>query len=244
MSSSIYEAKAGVRASLTHCYANTNPEAVLGRHTYIKKLTSDLVKYMKKGNRSGLANLDQPAKTRSVFKELKKCWDAIAFTTMALPAEAPWSVLPFMPSLALTSKYDFFLGLAPFGLMQAKTVLAGAYLCYGCPVDKIPGASYGEKRAHLLRSADSLYFAESLRAGSGFVVKLVPDDMLLVPSGFMVYCAAMEPDSKALMWSVSGDKSDNDRVVRSLQMTLREYPALQRPSEGYEPFLQYLMAEV
>ena len=87
-----------------------------------------------------------------------------------------------------------FTGIWHFGMMECRTVLSGSLVIFGVPFNSVPGVSTRDKRAFLLLSADSSFFMEVFTRGSGFIAKVVPDEVFVIPSGyFFVSCSQGKP---------------------------------------------------
>ena len=122
--------------------------------------------------------------------------------------------------------------------MEASLLFDGEALVFGQQFSQTPGDTSKDKRA-VLCSADAGYIREALAQSTSFLIKQVPDTLLLIPSGYMIVICAVS-HCKAMRWSVSSDEEDSERVKLALRFQLASYEELRAPQHGYTQFLDHL----
>jgi len=101
----------------------------------------------------------------------------------------------------------------------------------------LPGDTAMQKQqAFQQLNTDSL---QDLIQKAGFIVKMDQGAACLFPSGFMMAYIATD-DCMGLRWGVSGDQSDNSRVLNTLKFWTRAFPELQQPRTGNNQFIDFV----
>ena len=193
---------------------------------------------VKKGQQNVFHSFAQPPKTKKLLSELRKSWDAQAFTQHPLPNGAAWASLPFALQAFVNADKYMFIGVAHFGMMEGRVLLSGKEVCYGLQLESVPGNNAKEKRAYVA-SRDTSWLHSSIDQGHGFITMHNVDELFIVPSGFMVvYIACGE--CTGLRWSISADGADVDRTMASLACVLAGYPELRNAKHGYQQYHDHL----
>ena len=91
----------------------------------------------------------------------------------------------------------------------------------GDPVDQFDGADLRDKRVRALALSEQA-LETIMQAASGWVLKAVAGDFVLIPSGHMVMWRATDEDVTlfGLRWSVAGDAADMLRVQGAMGSVL------------------------
>lgn len=143
---------------------------------------------------------------------LANCVSAELMTKCALP-RAAWAEKIFRPEVVGCEGAYANVSWNTFGMISVNLIIGGDVAFLGIPTDKVPGATYKDKRTALMRSTvDDL---AALRDQGGFFARFVDGSsdgasILVIPSGFTVVmtCKAV----RMLRWPIVADETDTARV--------------------------------
>ena len=241
-STSVYEAKAGLRAALV---PPVSPEASLNMYDAVGKLPSvkkgkkDVMKDLKKVNYALYTETD-PSKVRKFFRVLGAAFDPQALTTYTVPKDAAWGAKVTHHQVWAATSTWVHIGFSPFGAMDARLVLEGSLVAIGVATQAIPGSSIKEKRRNLLVSTkDGLM---ELVKRDGFAAMVASPGLLVIPTGVIVVMCAVE-SALGVRWTVGSDAADIERTAAQLKNLIDEFPELRSQSVGYTPFCDFLSRE-
>ncbi len=102
---------------------------------------------------------------------------------------------------------------------------------------KVPGNTRKEKRRNLsVLTGDGM--VTLIRETGGFVMKPQKNDVVLLPSGFVMMSASNT--CVYARWVVSGDQEDARRVSSMLESLITEFTEIRNPASGRPAFVDYL----
>ena len=127
-------------------------------------------------------------------------------------------------------------------MADGRLILDGEACFIGAPLDEFDGADLRDKRVRALALSEQALETFIMQNGSGWVLKAVAGDFVLIPSGHMVMWRSTEDDVTlfGLRWSVAGDDADMLRVQSTMASVLREYPETKATSSDYTQLVDYL----
>ncbi len=219
ITSSVYEAKGGVRAT---GLKSSTPEAYnqLGKAAVIKRSLNKVNQALKRG-------LGSCADTISAGKRIEKMLDqlvTVAFgsdtrSQRALP-KADWAHRVFAFSVYGSGPCTAEVNWPDFGMMQAQIVLAGDVVYAGVPSGRVPGTTFAEKRANVMRmTVDDI--SRMVNAG-GFFMKFEDGVSAEGHCGIVVHRASSSSRRRRVLGSSGGASSP----------TRATWPGSARPCAG------------
>ena len=239
-SKSIFEAKCGVRAAELACLSNKNLYAELSASNFVKKAMKDLVTHLANTGKqwSHYVFEESGPNGKRVNSMIKKSLNPQVRTKLVLP-DLDWGKRIFAPDLVGGAAGAASISPSQFCMTEARVVLLGSQLVFGMPIDKINGDNAAEKRACLEHmTIDQL--THLFEVARGWITKLNPGDMLLIPSGHMVVCGSTE-GSVTLRWAVSGDDPECSRVREMLKAQMDAFSELRSPVHCYAQLHEFLV---
>ena len=241
VATSVYEAKAGVRAaSLT----DTNDIAdVLTRNKLVKGHTKKCKLTSKHTGQNWITSACDPGTPacKALMKTISKSLDKVFTTAHILPDE-PWAKKVQGLEIVYindTISHEVRVTSTHFASVEARVYLDGETddVIMGFPFEKVEGASWKEKRKSLkLLGVDDL--KQLVTSTGGFVVRPKKDSVVVIPSGFLMASASAE--CTYLRWAISSDMDDTRRVVFMLETLVAEFPEIRSASTGYSQLLEHL----
>ena len=242
MTTSVFEAKGGVRA--TALKAST-PEAFnqILKAAVVKRGHHRISQALKRGI-GCCTDVLRPA--NRIEEKMLESLVVVAFgadlrSQRSLP-KAGWAGRIFAFSLYGSNAYTVEVNWPDFGMMQTHIVLSGDVAFLGLPSEQVPGGTFVEKRANVMRmTVDEV---SALAKAGGFYAKFVDgvgDDGtcgVVVPSGFLVVTASN--NARTFRWSLVADENDVSRVRHTLRNMLEAFPEFRNPDTCYPQFCQSL----
>ena len=109
-------------------------------------------------------------------------------------------------------------------------VFEGSLMVAGVQAELVDGATVKDKRRNLYSMP-----LDKLREliGTGWVVVLLPNTLLVVPTGFLTIYVPVIAPCVGLRWSVSSDDACLGRTKLQLKALLASFPELSNASAGY-----------
>ena len=102
------------------------------------------------------------------------------------------------------------------GLMESVLVVSGVMKMVGIESDKVPGATFKDKRKFLFNN--TIDVIKPLVENSGFLLTMKPGILYTLPTGFVRIIATSVGEScKGVRWSMSSDEADDARVMIALR---------------------------
>ena len=240
---SLFEAKGGLRVAVIKGSADTTGDIL--KMPYIKRGLKDLASHAQLHHgHFGVWKMTELPRKRKVVKTIKEAFDHQVMSTIALPKSGDgtetWADLVYDPQLFNMSSMHVNVGFGSFCCMEGRLVLRGSMILMGIATEKVPGASFKEKRKSLYMSTVDVL--KGLLGEGGRLVKVEAPNLVLIPTGFVVLETSDE--CCGLRWAVSGDASDGERVKMQLKELLASFPEMANPSTGYQQFYNYMCSGV
>lgn len=239
VSSSIYEAKLGIRAAKL-----SFADAEFIRKLAAKPMVRTMKKQLLKSHATAsyvVGSLDVP-KQRQIHKHLQPKLEASCFAMWPFPKDSAWGAKISAWQLFSVTPSHLHAGVSPFGMTDARLILDGEACFMGAPVDQSDGADSRDKRVRALALSEHALETFIMQAASGWVLKVVAGDFVFIPSGHMVMRRATDEyvTPFGLRWSVAGDAADMLRVQGTMGSVLREYLETKGTATGYGQLVEYL----
>ena len=171
------------------------------------------------------------------YKKITVAYGEPTVTKLQLPDE-PWAKQLYAPEVCVLSDGACKTCSTTFGCLEGRIYLKGSDTVVGLPCQSVLGESWKAKR-HTLCQLTVDQLQELAKTSNGFVLKLKADDMVLIPSGFIITNAADEA-TQYVRWPISSDTQDNYRVMHTLSTLLHEFSEVRNERTGYPQFLQFL----
>jgi hypothetical protein len=241
VSMSIFEAKAGVRACTVP--VTTDVCESLRSNMIIKQNIKKVKKFAMQTGNPWLTSACAPGelKGKALWKLLQKSLDMNCCTRHILPDE-PWSTKLLAVEICnvdeSTTRNVRVTG-THYACIEARVYLEsdGYDTIAAIPFLKVPGNTWKEKRRNL-----SVLTGEGMtiliREAGGFIMKPQKNDVVLLPSGFVMMSASRT--CVYARWVVSGDQEDARRVSSMLESLITEFTEIRNPASGHVAFLDYL----
>ena len=237
---SIFEAKGGLRASISKVDTQDLFEKLLVQPV-LKKALGKIHEAVKKGTSACVQAIDGGAQILKRFDELVQASLGTEIRTKASLPKSDWARQIFQFEVFGCDECDANVGWPSFGLMQCNLVLSGTVSYIGLRSERVPGATYEEKRANVLRmTVDDI---KKLVADGGWHVKFVDSNTksghsaVIFPTGFMVITVGS--NARVLRWSLVADQADNNRAKITIGHMMSSY-AEYKASPVYVAFAQLL----
>ena len=138
---------------------------------------------------------------------------------------------PWLPSVTgfqavVTEPNYLSTGAAPWCTSQCLLTLSGSEVVAGCFNEDLPGATFAEKVKGVMESSlEDLQNKFSL--GSGFLVKLKPGELLMVPAGFFLLQLCGAEGTCSLRWGRAPVSPSERRLVQTtLEGIMQSFPVL------------------
>ena len=246
VSTSVYEAKAGVRASLSGFSTNSDPVQSLSANPKAKKMKKDMVGHLV-SHTSGGKRVTDPALAKKMMKDLKVAFDPVLFSKIPLPNAASGTA----DTAGWASRvYEFeafghapgfvSVGFPHFCCMENRLILEGNETVLGIPIEECPGATLKEKRKHLfLLTIDDL--RNLVKESGGFSATYDNTKLLTLPTGFVLITTSTA-ETHGFRWSVSGDEQCTSRTKSMLKEIMSSFPEMGNSSVGYQQFFDWVAA--
>jgi hypothetical protein len=227
---SIFEAKGGIRPAAL-AIANVGHFNRVQDAPVMKKALKSVASGLKGGAPACTQPMDAGKSVMTKFSQtLGTLVGTELMTKCALPRQ-PWSEEVFKPELIGCSDAYANVFWSPFGMISVNLVMSGDVCFLGIPSDKVPGLTFKDKRATLMRSTvDDLV---RLRAEGGFFMKFIDGTtadgqcMFVIPSGFAIVMAAR--NLRSLRWPIVADDVDTARVKYSLTNMVQSFAEYRSP---------------
>ena len=239
---SVFEVKGGARAYMAGVADARALDRLFAMPVYKRSVTK-LTNAMKRNATPSLSDNLQGGK--GVMKKLEEQLAATVgldvISRRTLPS-ADWAKKVFPFTVMNTGPIFVSCQWCPFGMMQASLVQQGDLTVVGVRSERIPGATYREKRTNVMKMPaeqvqemcnDGGFFAEFID-GTGSC----GETLLIVPSGFLVITAAAS--ATILNWSVAADEADWSRVKMTLKNLIESFPEYRNADTSYAQFAQFL----
>ena len=242
-SESAFECKGGLRPALVNAESGQAYEKLIALP--IIKTTTTKAKEGLKSEFNQEASREPCGGGKQVLKKLEEmicaCVGAELRSKMPLP-KLPWADQVFVPEILLSSESYSQAMWTPFGLMQANLLISGDAAFAGIRTEQIPGNTYAEKRAAVLRMPVE-QVQEACSAG-GFYVRFEKSlsskghCLVLIPTGFIVLVACR--NAHILRWSLVADTADRNRVKTCLGGCLASFSELREAGAAHCQFAEHL----
>ena len=158
-------------------------------------------------------------------------------TKHVLPDEE-WAHKIMGVDINTTSQGHLNLGSTSFCMCEARVYLEGSEIIAGVRYDLVPGVTYSDKRNGLYHmTVDN--FSALLESTAGFIQTVSAHQCVLIPSGFIIVVATVEPTAYA-SWGVSSDEQGSSRTKVMINNMLTSYAELKGPSHCLTQFLRWL----
>ena len=132
-------------------------------------------------------------------------------------------------------------------MMSCHMIIKGNGRIFGLKPDRVPGATFSEKRSYILR-ADANAMTQLVSDG-GWYCKIVDGAeettgkaVVAIPSGNLVIVVGQ--DMRALRWAFVAGESDMSRVKFALTNLIESFPEYRGANECYVPLAQHLGCRV
>ena len=241
---SIYEAKAGVRGALMNvmdmeAYNN------IAKQPIVIKATKAAAQALKAG---GEAYSQEIKGGKQVLRRFEQVLVATvgpdARTKLVTPASAPWAQKVWAAEIIATADNYTQANWAPFGMMTAYMMLKGTATFAGIRTERIEGNTFAEKRSNVLRMEKEELFGR-IRDG-GWMAKFDSaitsegHTTIIIPTGFFILIAADK--ATMLRWNLSSDATDTARVKYTIKGMMDSFVELHSQDSGYDGFVAFLGA--
>jgi len=130
----------------------------------------------------------------------------------------------------------------PYGLIMCLLCLEGEPIVVGMKFDTLPGDTFTEKRAALMKIPGETFYASAVQGG--FTCALPVNSVIGIPPGFalVVLNANKEHSNQGLMWEIQGPKHHLKKTITYLGEIIAEKPDLKTGRYGI--MLDYLQTQV
>ena len=117
--------------------------------------------------------------------------------------------------------------LAPCGLAQCQFVLEGSIMVYGVRVDSL-GAFTLKTKQDAFNNMTSEVFSAHLSQEEGFVAKLGPGDLILIPSGYLYSSVYTASENMIVRWLYCDEACEGEyqRCLNSAMLLIAANPEL------------------
>ena len=195
VSMSLFEAKAGVRATLVA------PKIEFGGQLLAfgpsKKAIKEILVHLKT-NPSGVLHMHQePTKLRKCKTLMFKAFDAMLMQKFPVPL-TEWAQHVHEPVWFGTKSNTVNISIGHMALTEVRFIVQGSMIVAGLPLDKCSGETIKDKRKNLMMS--TIDEIGPLITSHGFCVTLDTTKAIVLPSGFLIMYAPIT-DSIGLRWT-------------------------------------------
>jgi hypothetical protein len=238
-STSVFEAKLGLKPALLAPAVGTDPFTELMKNAKSKKLNKDITTHLK-AHSSGTLLVSDTTHGKFMTKQLKKAFDATLFTQMPMPPDAEWMPQVYGHYLFGTNDDHLSVGFTHMGMMEVRVLFEGSETVLGIPTRSLPGDDLKEKRRMLFQMTidDIKKLVDPADGGAGFATWHDSTKALVIPSGFFI--VVVGPASRGLRWSLCSDDGDTNRVKLMLGSMIASFPEMGNPSTGCSQFLAWI----
>lgn len=239
-SKSVFEAKGGNRVCLLDPLGNQDPGEALRSNACVKKAMKSCGAYMSTTGQPWAHEnvmMATPAGKR-IDGILRKGLDSLARTRMVLPDE-DWAKKVYAFEISASAENHTIMSPTRFGCCEGRILLDGSETVCAIPMNGIEGDSLVQKRAFLNQMTIDAFQRFLEKTPNVFISKLTANNMVLIPSGFLL-CVASH-GSMVFRWSVSGDSVDSSRVRTTLQQLMKSYKEYMLPTHGVIQLTQFLI---
>lgn len=236
---SLFEAKAGVRASAVMPKADTDPVGAIVALPMTKTARKTISSHLLNGNWCIFPLADE-AKVKKYKKILGKAFDAAMFSQLPVPASLEWAQKVFQTQFVGMQQHFAHVGVPHFALMEARVVLEGSETVFGIPIDDCPGDDIRGKRNWLMQSSST--DVSAVVEKSGWCITHDQTAAVVIPSGCICIIVS-EAETTVMRWSMSSDEACTNRAKFTIINLLRSFKELANPSTGYQAFANYLDAD-
>ena len=239
--SSVFEAKGGMRASITAINSEDNYNKING-HPQLRTLAKAAALAIKRGVEVVSSPFQGSAIAYKRFTTLLSQSVGVDLTSTSVLPKADWSKYVYGASIVMCNQNYLNVGWPHMGLMEVRVVLSGDVVFAGIPNDIVPGDSYLQKRQYIYDAG--IMEVNAMIVQSGWYIKFnngqTPEGMnvLTIPTGCVVLWAGK--DVKMLRWSLVGDDRDIRRGKAQLQNLHASFSDLKEPNMHYLSFATHL----
>ena len=239
---SVFEAKAGVRASHVVFSSHENYFKVTSSPV-CKKAFGKCVAGLKRGLSCCKDSLSSGQMVNKRFEEVVVAACGAELRTKRTLPKQDWASKVFEFQAFASDAATALAHWPPFALMQVMVLTEGSMAVAGLKSDRVPGNSYADKRDYIMKATvddidhiikDGGFFSryrDGAQEDSG-------ENAILIPSGFMLVMSCS--NARILQWSLVADMSDTNRVKDSLRNVLTSFTELRNPETGYMQFAEHL----
>ena len=163
-------------------------------------------------------------------EQLAACVGTEVRSKCALP-RADWSPAIFQVEAYGTSKVGINVGWPSYGLMQCNVVMSGGLGVLGLRTDRVPGATFRDKRDTVLRMGfESL--SQLVEDGGWYIrfkdgVDHTGKSVVVIPTGYLIVTCG--DDARVLRWSLVADDADTQRAKFTLKNLVESFPEFSAP---------------
>ena len=242
-SSSLFEAKAGIRAALFDVDASlkvgTKRGLALDDMAVCKKIKTSLDKALK--TQEHVMDRMDPTTAKKLDKMLSVVLpDKALLQQYAVNLDAAWSQ-DFTRKRFFAMKAPFFhVGFPAYGASEVRVVLSGSLVYCGVKTEAVPGDTL-KKQRELLYNASRVELEELIKK-DGWIAEVGAGQGILVPTGFITMMLCPSVCTFGLSWHSYADQQDKLRAMRQLSQLTDEYSECRTPQTGYMQLLDFFRA--
>ena len=244
MTSSIFEAKGGVRAAVLRMSGEEAFKAMTSSPV-LKKSRTRVAQAMKRGTPNCLDPLSAGNVAMKRFKQsVMVCCGGETRSKRTLP-NAEWYKKIFGFNLYGCDSTSLEAAWPLYGLMQAHVILDGTMAFCGLRSDRASVQSFAEKRANVMRmTVGDIHRSLRTNSDGGFFCRsrdgVCPsgESFIVIPTGYILLTAGSS--ATCLRWSLMADEADVARVKATLLQLLENFPEFRQPETGYIQMAQHL----
>ena len=242
-SSSLFEAKAGIRAALFDVDASLKVGAkrglALDDMAVCKKIKTSLDKALK--TQEHVMDRMDPLAAKKVDKNLNVVLpDKALLQHYAVNLDTAWSHDFLRKRFFATNVPFFHVGYPAYGTSEVRVVISGSLVYAGVKTEAVPGSTLKEQR-ELLYTASRVELEELIKK-DGWITEVEAGQGILVPTGCITMMLCPSVCTFGVTWHTFADQQDKLRAMRQLSQLLDEYSECRVPQTGYMQLLEFFKA--